>query len=129
MAQITGIGGVFFHCKDKDALIAWYRDKLGFEPISDGSYSFLWSEDKKPQRAQFSVWGPFSDTSTYFEPSSKPFMINFRVDDLLGFVKEIQAKGVSLEGDVLDEVYGKFAWVLDPEGNKIELWEAVELED
>ena len=128
MAKITGIGGVFFHCKDKEALVTWYRDKLGFEPISDGSFSFLWDQDPKPPRAQYSVWGPFSDKSTYFEPSAKNFMINFRVDDLKAYVAELGEKGVSLEGDMLDEPYGKFAWVMDPEGNKIELWEAVELD-
>jgi catechol 2,3-dioxygenase-like lactoylglutathione lyase family enzyme len=125
MARVTGIGGVFFKCKDKAALVKWYEDVLGFVRDEDGAFSFMWADDKKPDAARYSVWGPFKEETDYFAPSQSPFMVNLRVDNLKEFVIMLETKGVELCGDMLDESYGKFAWIVDPEGTKIELWEAV----
>lgn len=117
MAKVTGLGGVFFVSKDPDASRAWYRDALGI----DGPYGpqMEFSEDKK-ERA-YSLLSMFSDAK-YFQPSSSGFMINLRVDDLDGFCEGLRAKNVDIL-DQVDEGYGKFAWVMDPDGIKIELWE------
>ncbi|MXO49984.1 VOC family protein [Erythrobacter gaetbuli] len=117
MAKITGLGGVFYVVDDPEATRAWYRDTLGI----DGDYGPMlrWSEETCEQ--PYSLISHFKDDS-YLKPGSASFMINLRVDDLDGFVAQLRAKGV----DVLDEVdegYGKFAWLLDPNGVKIELWQ------
>lgn len=117
MAKITGLGGVFYVVDDPEATRAWYRDTLGI----DGDYGPMlrWSEETCEQ--PYSLISHFKDDS-YLKPGTASFMINLRVDDLDGFVAQLRAKGV----DVLDEVdegYGKFAWLLDPNGVKIELWQ------
>ena len=117
MAKITGLGGVLYVVDDPEATRAWYRDTLGI----DGDYGPMlrWSEETCEQ--PYSLISHFKDDS-YLKPGSASFMINLRVDDLDGFVAQLRAKGV----DVLDEVdegYGKFAWLLDPNGVKIELWQ------
>lgn len=121
MARITGLGGVFIVSKDPKVSRAWYRDKLGI----DGPYGpqMEFSEDKK-ERA-YSLISMFSDDK-YFQPSTSGFMINLRVDDLVEFCKELRAKDVEVLDEV-DEGYGKFAWVMDPDGIKIELWEQCEV--
>ena len=120
MAKITGLGGVFYVVKDPAATRAWYRDTLGL----DGEYGpqLDWSEE--PAAKPYSLISHFKD-SEYIEPGVGGFMINLRTDDLDGLVAQLREKG----GDVLDSVdegYGKFAWLLDPDGVKIELWEQVE---
>ncbi|MBY6014845.1 VOC family protein [Qipengyuania gaetbuli] len=117
MAKITGLGGVFYVVDDPEATRAWYRDTLGI----DGDYGPMlrWSEERCEQ--PYSLISHFKDDS-YLKPGTASFMINLRVDDLDGFVAQLRANGV----DVLDEVdegYGKFAWLLDPNGVKIELWQ------
>ena len=120
MAKITGLGGVFYVVKDPEATRAWYRDKLGI----DGEYGpqLNWSEETgdKP----YSLISHFSDEK-YIKPGKGGFMINLRVDDLDVFVAQLKEKGVEVL-DSVDEGYGKFAWLLDPDGVKIELWEQVE---
>lgn len=117
MARITGLGGVFYVVKDPEATRAWYRDKLGI----DGPYGpqLAWSEESKPN--PYSLISHFAD-DTYVRPGKGGFMVNLRVDDLDGFVKLLKKRGVKVL-DKVDEGYGKFAWVLDPDGVKIELWE------
>ncbi|MBO6608587.1 VOC family protein [Altererythrobacter sp.] len=119
MAKITGLGGVFYVVEDPEATRAWYRDKLGI----DGEYGpqLAWSEESKPN--PYSLISHFKD-DTYVKPGKGAFMINLRVDDLGAFVKQIKKKGVKIL-DSVDEGYGKFAWILDPNGVKIELWEQV----
>ncbi|WFL76462.1 VOC family protein [Altererythrobacter arenosus] len=119
MAKITGLGGVFYVVKDPEATRAWYRDKLGI----DGAYGpqLPWSEETKPN--PYSLISHFTDAQ-YLKPGNPHFMINLRVDDLDGFVEGLRAKDVEVL-DTADEGYGKFAWVLDPDGVKIELWEQV----
>ena len=119
MAKITGLGGVFYVVKDPEATRAWYRDVLGI----DGEYGpqLNWSEEtgEKP----YSLISHFKDDA-YLKPGTAPFMINLRVDDLDGFVAQLRGNGVEVL-DQVDEGYGKFAWLLDPDGVKIELWEQV----
>lgn len=115
--KITGLGGVFFVSKDTEASRKWYREVLGI----DGPYGpqLLWSAETGEQ--PYSLLSMFSDTS-YMQPGTANFMINFRVDDLDSFVGGLREKGIEILGEA-DEGYGKFAWVLDPDGIKIELWQ------
>ena len=119
MAKITGLGGVFYVVKDPEATRAWYRGTLGI----DGDYGpqLNWSEEtgEKP----YSLISHFKDDA-YLKPGTPQFMINLRVDDLDGFVAQLREKGVEVL-DQVDEGYGKFAWLLDPDGVKIELWQQV----
>ncbi len=119
MAKITGLGGVFYVVKDPEATRAWYRENLGL----DGEYGpqLAWSEETTPN--PYSLISHFKD-DTYMKPGKGGFMINLRVDDLDAFVKQIKKKGVKVL-DTVDEGYGKFAWILDPNDVKIELWEQV----
>lgn len=115
---ITGIGGIFFKSVDPAGLRKWYQDKLGF--ISDEyGVNFEWRtvEGKKA----FTIWCPFPDDTNYFK---KDFMINFRVNNLEGMLKELRDKGVEVSDKIEIYDYGKFGWFTDPEGNRIELWEA-----
>ena len=123
MARITGIGGVFFKCKDPEALQVWYREKLGFELEEYGGQTFHWRNDPKKPEEQYTVWSPFKAQTEYFDPSDKEFMINFRVDDLGSFVSLLKSRGIELIGGIDEEPYGRFAWIMDPEGTKVELWE------
>ena len=121
VAQITGIGGIFVGTSDKESLIKWYKDKLGLD-YGDYGCNFAWAKDPKHESAM-SVFYHFDADSDYFKPGHNHFMINFRVDDLVTFLKELKAKGVEQEGEMQVESYGKFAWIVDPAGLKIELWE------
>ena len=124
LARVTGIGGVFFKSEDPAALRKWYEEKLGIESDEYGK-TFLWNATESPHVGS-TVWAPFKQQTTYFEPSHKQFMINFRVDNLVELVEELQIKGVSILAPIIEESYGKFAHIMDPEGNKIELWEPVD---
>ena len=118
--RVTGLGGVFYVVKDPAATRAWYRDTLGI----DGAYGpqLAWSDE--PCSQPYSLISHFADDE-YIKPGAGSFMINLRVNDLDGFVAALRAKGVDILGEA-DEGYGKFAWLLDPDGVKIELWEQVE---
>lgn len=119
MARVTGLGGVFYVVKDPEATRAWYRDKLGI----DGPYGPQLAWAQEPKANPYSLISNFPD-DTYLKPSSRGFMINLRVDDLDGFLKQLKKNKVKVL-DRVDESYGKFAWILDPDGVKIELWEQV----
>lgn len=122
--RVLGIGGVFVTSPDPDALRAWYRDMLGFDITPYGA-NFPISAEQDVDSG-YSVWGVFKDDTQYIQPSTKPFMFNLRVDDLDALAAKLDAKGVKLLGDgILSESYGKFAWVMDPDGTKIELWQQV----
>ena len=125
MDHVTGIGGVFFKTKDKEKLLEWYQEHLGIEADEYGSKSFTWQEEGG--RKAFSVWGPFKDESDYFDPSTQPFMVNFRVRDLDGLLEHLKSKGVEQIGKIDEYPFGRFAWILDPEGVKIELWEPTDV--
>ncbi|WP_336985940.1 VOC family protein [Altererythrobacter aquiaggeris] len=117
MAKITGLGGVFYVAKNPQTTREWYRDILGI----DGEYGPQLSWAAETGDEPYSLISHFSD-DTYIKPGKGGFMINLRVDDLDGFVAQLQKKGVDILGSA-DEGYGKFAWLLDPDGVKIELWQ------
>lgn len=120
MKRVTGIGGVFFKAKDPDKLREWYRQHLGIESEKWG-FAFQWSDD--PQKdGGVTAWNIFPDSTKYFDPSTQPFMINFRVANLEELVTTLRAEGVDVP-KTDDSDFGKFAWVMDPEGNRVELWE------
>ena len=118
--RVTGIGGVFFMAKDPKALLDWYKKHLGIDTDQYG-WSFKWENDTLP--AQLTQLGVFSDTSDYFKPSGQRWMINFRVEDLDALLEVLKEEGVEIVGSPETFSYGKFGWILDPEGNKIELWQ------
>jgi catechol 2,3-dioxygenase-like lactoylglutathione lyase family enzyme len=117
--HITGIGGIFFKAKDPKALAAWYRDVLSL-PLEAWGGAMLHYD--APQHPPVLSWSAFPATTKYFAPSTGDFMINYAVDDMDAFVARLTAKGVEILKRS-DDANGRFAWVLDPEGNKVELWE------
>ena len=119
MAKVTGIGGIFFKSPDPKKLADWYRDVLGLTIESFGSALLSYDAEGHPPMA---IWGPFAADTSYFQPSTREWMINFAVDDLDGFVAGLEAKGVAVLGRE-DHEYGRFAWIMDPDGTKIELWQ------
>lgn len=121
MEKVTGIGGVFFRAENPNGLSAWYRDHLGVA-AADGHASFLWREHDKPESMGRTEWCAFPADTTYFGPSKQAFMINYRVANLDCMLDQLRRKGVSVD-KVEDYDYGRFAWITDPEGNRIELWE------
>lgn len=121
MAHIRGIGGVFFKSKDPKKLQEWYVEKLGLKPDKAGYIYFKWADLTEPG---YTLWAPFPEDTNYFEPSQAEFMVNFVVSDLEQFVEELRAKGVEVDDKGVEATeQGKFAWCVDPEGNRIELWE------
>ena len=121
MKRVTGIGGVFFKAKDPEKLKAWYRTHLGIESESWGAV-FQWRDDPRSDDGS-TAWSVFTEETKYFEPGKKPFMINFRVADLHWLLDQLRAEGVEVDPKVEESEFGKFSWVMDPEGNRIELWE------
>ncbi len=124
MKRVTGIGGIFFKCKDPKKTKAWYGKHLGL-PVDDYGCTFKWRELDAPDTAPpaQTVWSPFKEDSNYFAPSEKPYMFNYRVDNLVELLKVLKEEGVEIVGEMQEFSYGKFGWILDPDGNKIELWE------
>jgi predicted enzyme related to lactoylglutathione lyase len=123
MAKVTGIGGVFIKStKDKKVLADWYRDNLGLKFEDWGGSIISWTEDAQVDGGQ-TVWSTAAPDSKWFAPSESSFMINYRVDDLDALLENLKASGVEIVGDPQTDFNGKFAWVVDPDGNKVELWE------
>ena len=122
--RVSGIGGIFIKAKDPKGLGQWYSDKLGV-PRPNGPIPtlFLWRELEDSTLVGTTVWGMFPTDTKYFAPSASSFMINYRVRNLDRMVAQLRAQGVPIEGKIVDEFNGRFTWVMDPEGNKIELWE------
>lgn len=120
MAKITGVGGIFITARDMPALAAWYRDTLGI-PLDPQWNGAMFTPSEGPPMLVFSLMPASSD---YLKPSTAPYMLNFGVDDLDGFLAQLKAKGVEPTGRDDSDPNGSFAWVVDPEGNKIELWQA-----
>ena len=127
MAKVIGVGGVFFQSPDPESLMAWYADTLGLTINDYGGADFLHADSGKavPQGAR-TIFSGFKDTTEYFAPSDKPFMINLMIDDMDSMLSRLKEKGVALEGEPQDFDYGRFAWVMDPNGTKIELWQPIE---
>lgn len=124
--RVTGIGGVFFKAKDAKGLQAWYQEQLGITPRADGTVAFEWREKHQPEREGYTVWGPFPQDTQYFDPSEAPFMVNFRVDDLDALLAILRDAGVEVDEKIEEYEFGRFGWAMDPEGNRIELWEPPE---
>ena len=121
MGRVTGLGGVFFKCADPERMYAWYENHLGVKR-EGGEVKFEW-KDKQTGDTGKTVWALFKSDTKYFAPSNAPFMVNYRVEDLDGLLERLRAAGVSVDEHRGDYEYGRFAWVMDPEGNRIELWE------
>jgi len=122
MKKVTGIGGIFFKCKNPKQMTEWYKTHLGFD-ANDYGATFEWREEADPNKKGATQWSPFSETTTYFAPSSKDFMINYRVENLDALVTQLRAEGVTIVDNIETYDYGKFVHIIDIEGNKIELWE------
>ncbi len=126
MRRVTGIGGVFFKAKDAPALRAWYKRHLGFDVQDWGGTAFTWADAAGKPTGGTTVWSVTSEDSGQFAPSNASFMVNYRVDDLHALVTALKAEGCKVLDKIDESEYGKFAWVIDPEGNKIELWQPPE---
>ena len=123
MARVTGIGGVFFKCKgDPAAFTAWYQNHLGMRLEVWGGAVLRWPEDQAEDKG-VTVWHVAGHDSQWFAPSTSSFMINYRVDDMAGLLAQLRAAGVEVLQGPESHENGKFAWILDPDGNKVELWE------
>ncbi|MCZ4244004.1 VOC family protein [Pedobacter punctiformis] len=123
MKRVTGIGGIFFKCKDPDKIKEWYKTHLGLNTDPYGA-KFEWRQEADSTKKGYTLWTPFSDKTKYFEPSPQDFMINYRVENLEALVEELKKEGVTILDKIETYDYGKFVHILDVEGNKIELWEA-----
>src|SRR5690242_1360236 len=121
MKRVTGIDGIFFKCQDPEKMKECYKPDLGAD-VTEYGVEFSWNQDRETMDG-YTLWSPFSDKTKYFEPSTRDFMINYRVDDLEALVAELKKEGVTVLDNVETYDYGKFVHILDLEGNKIELWE------
>ncbi len=121
MKRVTGIGGIFFKSKDPEALGAWYRDHLGLDVGDWGGAIFNWGGAGSEKG--MTIWNTFKSDTTYLDPGTASFMINFRVADLHALLAALRDEGCNVEEHVEESEQGKFGWVIDPEGNKVELWE------
>ena len=124
---VTGIGGIFFKCKDPKKVREWYHDHLG---LNTGPYgaTFQWYQGADSTRKGFSQWSPFKETTKYFDPSLKDFMINYRVQNMTALVPQLKKEGVIVTDTIETYDYDKFVHIMDVEGNKIELWEPNDVE-
>jgi predicted enzyme related to lactoylglutathione lyase len=123
MKRVTGIGGVFFKAKDPVALREWYKRHLGIDVQNWGGAAFMWSDAPGKPENGMTVWTVFASDSDKYAPSKAPFMVNYLVEDLAAVLKALREEGCNVLEKTDDAEYGKFGWVMDPEGNKIELWQ------
>lgn len=125
--KVTGIGGIFFKCKDPNKMREWYKTHLGLNTNQYGTV-FEWRQGADTTKKGFTQWSPFSEKTKYFEPSEKDFMINYRVENLEALIQELKKEGVTITDTIETFDYGKFVHIMDPEGNKVELWEPNDVE-
>jgi predicted enzyme related to lactoylglutathione lyase len=123
MKRVTGVGGIFFKAKDPKALAAWYQQHLGVPVQEWGGAAFTWTDGEGKPVGGTTVWNITSAQSQQFAPSAATFMVNYRVEDLDALVKVLREEGCNVLEKIVDSEYGKFAHVIDPEGNKVELWQ------
>ena len=122
MGRVTGLGGVFFKAENPQKLYQWYEQHLGLkEEMPGAGVVFRWKDDGDPEGC--TAWSIFKQDTKYFQPSAKPFMMNFRVEDLDGLLEKLRSEGVWIDPNRQEAEYGRFAWIMDPEGNRLELWE------
>ncbi len=122
MKKVTGIGGIFFKCKNPQKVKEWYQTHLGFDTDQWGT-NFEWRQADDSTQKGFTQWSPFEENTKYFEPSEKEFMINYCVENIETLVDQLVKEGVTIIDDIESFEYGKFVHIMDVEGNKIELWE------
>jgi predicted enzyme related to lactoylglutathione lyase len=120
--KVTGIGGIFFKCKNPKKMREWYKTHLGLNTNQYGAV-FEWRQGTDTTKKGFTQWSPFSETTKYFEPSTKDFMINYRVENMEALVEQLKKDSVTIADKIETAEYGKFVHIIDAEGNKIELWE------
>jgi predicted enzyme related to lactoylglutathione lyase len=123
--RVTGVGGVFFKSPDPDALKAWYSKHLYIDSGEHGAL-FKWKHEEAPDKSGYTAWSVFPEDTTYFNPAKRDFMFNYIVENLEELLKVLQEEGVQLVGEMEEYPYGKFGWIMDPDGNKIELWEPLD---
>lgn len=123
MKRVTGIGGVFFKAKDAPAMLAWYKRQLGIDVQDWDGAAFTWTNAAGEPTTGTTVWSIRPEDSDLFAPSHATFMINYRVDDVHAMVKVLKEEGCNVLDEIDESEFGKFAWVMDPEGNKVELWQ------
>ena len=123
MKRVTGIGGIFFKANDAPALRDWYKQHLGIDVQAWGGTAFTWTDEAGAPVAGTTVWSIASAKGEPYTPGTAMFMVNYRVDDLYALVKVLREEGCNVLDKIDDSEYGKFAWVIDPEGNKVELWQ------
>lgn len=121
--RVTGLGGFFFKTEDPDKIKQWYKERLGLD--TDRYGCTFWWKDKEGKDCS-TQWSPMKNDTTYFEPSKSSFMMNFKVENLVELLKVLKAEGVTIVGEIEEYSYGKFGWILDPDGNKLELWEPID---
>jgi len=123
MNRVTGIGGIFFKVDDRKSMAEWYRSHLGID-VGEGAFAmFPWRHDSDPEKPGATIWALFPRDTDYFSPGNAPFMINYRVDDLDAVLTQLRAEGVQVDERIEDSDFGRFGWIVDPEGNRIELWQ------
>ena len=127
MKKVTGVGGIFFKCKDPKKMREWYATHLGINTNEYGAV-FEWRQGADSTKKGFTTWSPFAETTKYFLPSTRDFMINYRVDNLEELVEQLKKEGVTITDKIEIVEYGKFIHIIDMEGNKIELWEPNDVE-
>jgi predicted enzyme related to lactoylglutathione lyase len=125
MKKVTGIGGVFFKTDNPEKIREWYQKHLGLITTQWGA-TFFWHPTDNISHLARTEWSPFKKDTDYFNPSDKPFMINYRVENLTALLEQLKQEGVEIVGEMQEFDYGKFAWIMDPDGNKLELWEPVD---
>jgi len=123
MKRVTGIGGIFFKAKDPVALRAWYKKHLGIDVQEWGGAAFTWADAAGHPMKGTTIWSIDSADGNHFAPSTSSFMVNYRVDDLAVLIQALRNEGCNVLEKTDDSEYGKFGWVMDPEGNKVELWQ------
>lgn len=123
MKRVTGIGGVFFKSADPEKSREWYSKHLGIPHMSSYGGTFIWRQAEDPDKLGHTAWSAMGQDTTYYEPSKSVFMINYRVENLEELLKTLKEEGVEIVDEIDVQDYGKFGWIMDPEGNKIELWE------
>jgi predicted enzyme related to lactoylglutathione lyase len=123
--KVTGVGGIFFRTKDPAKIKEWYGKNLGLA-ISEYGSSFEFRNANRPDEINYLQWSPFEEGTDYFDPSKKEYMINYRVQNMKGMVEKLRENGVTILDEIEEYEYGSFVHIMDPEGNKIELWEPID---
>ena len=123
MRRVTGIGGIFFKSDDPEKLYQWYENHLSIRRNETGAVAFEWGGPGDTEKKGMTVWSVFPRDTKYFDPSGSTFMINYRVADLDALLEALKNEGVQIDPHREDYDYGRFAWIMDPDGNRIELWE------